>query len=192
MKTKTFVTVLFVLVGAAQIASSTYMLAKAWLSQVLIDQAWEKTKKDHQPHPPWSWADTYPMAILNFPRLQKKTFVLAGSSARNLAFSATHMRQSGLPGQEKSTLISGHNDSHFSFLQSLIVGDQIIVELMDASHKYCINSIQIINSKKQQLLIKNTDELILSTCYPFNSLTTGGSLRYVVFASPACNTLNPV
>jgi len=66
------------------------MLSKAWLSQVLIRQAWQQTLLDKQQHRPWSWADTYPVARLQVPRLAVSSYILEGSSGRNLAFSATH------------------------------------------------------------------------------------------------------
>ncbi|GGI84258.1 class GN sortase [Shewanella gelidii] len=42
------------------------MQAKAHFAQFLIAQAWQQTLEDQQPHKPWPWADTHPVAQLSF------------------------------------------------------------------------------------------------------------------------------
>jgi len=94
-----------------------------------------------------------------------------------------------MPGQQKTTVISGHNDSHFGYLQQLMIGDEILLTTVENNIKkissYRVSGTQIVDGKKQQLKIFNRDELLLTTCYPFNSLTVGGHLRYVIHAIPA-------
>ena len=190
MKFKTAVIVVLLSIGLWQVSTSGYMLAKAWLSQILIADAWSQTLKDKQFHKPWSWADTYPIAQLNIPKLNKNSYILEGSSGRNLAFSATHLPQSGMPDENKSMIVSGHNDTHFSYLQFLQIGDEIEVKTISDNHVYKIKQIEIVNSQISQLLIKDKKELILTTCYPFNSLTTGSKQRLVVYASKIDNILH--
>ncbi|HOP22446.1 MAG TPA: class GN sortase [Gammaproteobacteria bacterium] len=190
MKFKTAVIVVLLSIGLWQVSTSGYMLAKAWLSHILIADAWSQTLKDKQFHKPWSWADTYPIAQLNIPKLNKNSYILEGSSGRNLAFSATHLPQSGMPDENKSMIVSGHNDTHFSYLQFLQIGDEIEVKTISDNHVYKIKQIEIVNSQISQLLIKDKKELILTTCYPFNSLTTGSKQRLVVYASKIDNILH--
>ncbi len=177
---------LFILLstGLWQVSGSVYMLAKAWLLQFLIHNAWEQTFIDKKAHKPWSWADTHPIAYLTIPRLKKYSYILSGSSGRNLAFSATHMHNSGLPGEQKSTIISGHNDSHFEFLQSVLVGDIITLRTIENQFNYTVSMIKIVDSRLQKLAIVNNEELVLTTCYPFNSLSLNNALRYVIYATP--------
>jgi sortase A len=160
------------------------MLAKAELSQYLIRSAWQKTLKDKKQHKPWSWADTYPIFEMKIPRLNQSNYILAGSSGRNLAFSVTHMSQSGLLGENKTMVLSGHRDSHFSYLENLKVGDKIIIQDTDNTIIYKMTKARVIDSSKHEISILNKNELLLTSCYPFDTLSAGGNLRYVVYASP--------
>jgi sortase A len=169
-------------VGSWQVGSSVYLLAKAHLAQYLIADAWQETLADGQPHPPWSWADTHPVARLNFPTLAETTYVLEGASGRNMAFGPVHSETSGMPGTSISTVISAHNDSHFSFLGQLKMEDVIQIETLKGAFSYRVSDIRVVDSDKQQISIQQRDELILTTCYPFNALQTGGNLRYQVTA----------
>jgi sortase A len=170
--------------GGWYLGSSGYMLAKAHLSEFLIADAWQKTLKDKTNHKPWSWADTYPVLEIRIPRINKQSYILEGANGRNMAFSAAHTTISGLPGQNKSTVVSGHRDSHFDYLQELIVGDKIVTYGKTITQNFKIVEIKVINSREEKLVIKNKNELILTTCYPFGALQTGGDLRYVIHATP--------
>lgn len=178
--------IIFILsfIGVSQVGSAVYMVCKAELSRYLISESWSQSLKDKLVHKPWSWADTYPVARLFIPSLEKETYVLEGSSGRNLAFSATHLPQSGMPGENKSIIISGHNDSHFSYLDEISIGQKIILETVSGNNSFIVTDIRVTDSRRNKVQIKDSSELILTTCYPFNSLTTGGYLRYVVYAKP--------
>ncbi len=182
---KKVIVFLLLISGLWQVSGSSYMLVKAHLSQYLISRAWQQTLDDNGQHLPWDWADTYPIFEMYFPRLDKKSIVLEGASGRNMAFSAAHSYESGLPGENKSTIVSGHRDSHFQHLQYLRKGDKIIVNSINQSHTYRVSNIKIVDSKIEKLAIRSTNEIILTTCYPFDAFQTGGNLRFVVYATPA-------
>lgn len=188
MKLKTLIISIILLVGVWHVSAAGYMLSKAWLSHYLIKLAWQETVMDKQAHKPWSWADTYPVAKLQVPRLKKSSYILEGSSGRNLAFSATHLAQSGMPGQQKTIVISGHKDSHFEYLQELTLGDKIVLNTIQHNRaitsSYIVYQIKVVDSNTHNLNILNREELLLTTCYPFNILTTAGNMRYVVYAQP--------
>lgn len=171
--------------GGWYVLSSGYMLAKAHLSIWLISDAWALTLKDGQPHPPWSWADTHPVAKIKMPRLGESSYILADANGRNLAFGPAHLRGSGMPGEGKTIVFSGHNDSHFSYLGEVAMGDVIAVETVQGVYRYRVTSLQVVDSAQQALNIDSVETLVLTTCYPFNSLSSGGSLRFQVKASPA-------
>jgi sortase A len=101
-----------------------------------------------------------------------------------MAFSVARLKSSGMPGKPKSTILSGHKDSHFAYLKKLKLGDEIITQDKHNFHSYKVTSINIINSNVEKLHIRNTNELILTTCYPFSDFQFGGPLRFVVVASP--------
>ncbi len=170
--------------GGWYVLSSGYMLAKAHLSIWLISDAWSLTLKDGQAHPPWSWADTHPVAKINIPRLGESSYVLADANNRNLAFGPAHLRGSGMPGEGKTIVFSGHNDSHFAYLGGLAMGDVIAVETVQGVHRYRVTSLQVVDSAEQDLKIGSEETLVLTTCYPFSTLSSGGSLRFQVIAYP--------
>ncbi len=184
MKLKKTLFGLIISIGLWQISASTYMLAKAYFSQFLIQQAWQQTLIDNKNHKPWTWADTYPIAEMSVPRLHQKTYILEGSSARNLAFSATHLPESGLPNENKSMIIAGHRDSHFSYLKKVMIGDEISLKTRQNDFLYHVINIEIRNASSQKLTIKAQNELILVTCYPFDAINAGGNLRYVIYLQP--------
>lgn len=169
-------------VGSWQVGSSVYLLAKAQLAQYLIADAWQATLEDDQHHKPWDWADTHPVAKLSFPGLNQTTYVLEGASGRNMAFGPARTLTSGMPGEHMSTVISAHNDSHFKFLGQAKLNDLIEVETTQGQFIYQVKDLRVVDSSKGKIEIRQQDELILTTCYPFNALQTGGNLRYQVRA----------
>jgi sortase A len=80
-------------------------------------------------------------------------------------------------------MIAGHKDSHFSFLESVQLGDSLQLEGISGDVAYEITSLEILDSSKNQLPVADNDELLLITCYPFNLLQMNGPLRLVVTAN---------
>lgn len=176
------ITAALLIVGSWQVGSSAYLLAKAHYAQYLIANAWQATREDGQPHKPWDWADTFPVAKLSFPSLAETSYVLEGASGRNMAFGPARSMSSGMPGDSVATVISAHNDSHFNFLGKVQLNDLIEIETIAGHFTYQVSDLRIIDSSRQQVTIKRQDELILTTCYPFNALQTGGTMRYQLTA----------
>jgi len=77
---------LLAVIGLILFGQGAYIHAKALVAQVLLERAFDKTIATGQETKPWSWADTWPVARLEFPRLGRGTVVLAGSSGQALAF----------------------------------------------------------------------------------------------------------
>jgi len=168
--------------GLWQLGEGTYIYAKAQLAQELILDAWENGVANHQRVKPWSWADTWPVARLMVPRLDVDQIVLAGDNGRALAFGPGHRFGSALPGEEGNSLISGHRDTHFSFLKELRIDDTILVQdQVGTVHQYVINAYEVID-ESTPIADANERQLTLVTCYPFDAVLPGGPLRYVVTA----------
>lgn len=151
---------------------------------MLIAHAWQKTLTAGTKTKPWSWADTWPVAALTTPA-GETLYVLAGTNAQALAFGPGLLDQSTAPGQVGNTVIAGHRDTHFLFLEEIQQGD--VIEVQSTSglvYKYRVDHMDIVDSTKQQVhLQQQKAELVLITCYPFHALNAGGPLRYVVHAS---------
>ena len=162
---------------------SAYILAKAWLGQYLIADAWQQTLKSGHNEKPWPWADTWPVARLQIPNNNIDQYVLAGDSGQALAFGPGHTSRSALPGQSGTVLISGHRDTHFSFLKNLLVGDTISLENPGGqSYQYTVNAIHVV---PEDLLIVSNEghgRLLLVTCWPFDGIAGEARFRYVVEA----------
>jgi sortase A len=183
-RTLTAAACLLMSLGLWQAGSGGYIHAKAWLAQGLIDQAWARVQAGEEHARPWPWADTWPVARLELPSLGAAMTVLAGGSGRTMAFGPGHVDGSALPGEAGISLIAGHRDTHFRLLEALRVGDDIAIEdRAGAHHKFRVTSFQIVDSRRVRIdPYAETPRLALSTCYPFDALTPGGPLRYVVFA----------
>lgn len=162
---------------------AAWLQAKATLAQWLIASAWQQTLIDGSPKRPWPWADTWPVARLQAPSGEVH-YVLDSVSGEALAFGPGHLPASVAPGQPGTTLIAGHQDSHFAFLAALQGGDEIRLQAMDGRQfVYRVADITVVDSRQQQVSLQyELAELRLVTCYPFNSLQSGGPLRYVVRA----------
>lgn len=163
---------------------SMYLPAKAWLSQQLIMLSWEQTKITKDPSPPWPWADTTAIAKLEILRLNKSIILLKGTDPTTLAFSAGAMHQFSTLTNNSPFVAAGHRDTHFSFLENIQLQD--IIKLNDIhgnTNYYEVENIDIIDSSTTPLLLDvDTAMLHLITCYPFNAMRAGGSLRYMVKA----------
>ena len=136
-------------------------------------------------HKPWSWADHWPVAQLSVPELAVKQIVLAGDSGHVLAFAPGHNLNSATPGAAGTVVISGHRDTHFKFLQHLQKGQEIVLHTGERQQVYTVTGRRIVNADVTRIdVASGVDELLLVTCYPFNSPVAGGPLRYVVSARP--------
>lgn len=177
--------------GASLTARAMYLHAKAELASVLIHRAWSKTVEDGKPHPPWPWADTYPVARLRIPRLGYDEVVLEGATPRTLAFGPARLFSGVGLGQPGNVELAGHRTSWFRPLEGLEARDEIQVQWFDArkhelrERTYTVNDIVIVAPEEVPLLTAPSgDALTLITCYPFGR-SPRSPQRFVVLASPA-------
>jgi sortase A len=181
--------VLFV-VGAVQLGHGLYILGKAQLAQVLIEQAWQSNQRAGTVRAqPWAWADTSPIARLGFVRQRQAMVVLSGDSGRILAFGPGHRPNSPMPATGGNAVISGHRDTHFSVLESVTPGDRIWVQTLtgDTVH-YEVQGVRVVHKSQVGVTGDNGfDELTLVTCWPFDALDAGGPERLVVSARRAAD-----
>jgi sortase A len=167
-----------------------YLPAKAALAQQLLNRAWVATQRDHDAIVrPWPWADTWPVARLTLPGGTPLT-VLAGASGRNLAFAPTLLDGSATPGSPGVTVIAGHRDTHFRALKELRIGDEFMLERPDGeTFRYTVIALDVIDSDDEALRLDADESVVaLVTCWPFDAVAPGGSLRYVVTGVPERST----
>ncbi len=170
--------------GFWQFGQGAYIPAKAWMAQGLMNHAWQRAESSKSKPAPWPWADTWPVARLRAKEGDIDLIVLEGGSGRTLAFGPGHLSISSQPGERGNSIIAGHRDTHFQFLQYLEVGERIEVELPEGrKHLFQVTNLDVVDSRRGSLIL-DTEEpsLSLVTCYPFDAMQPGGPMRYVVSA----------
>jgi sortase A len=176
---------LLALSACIPLGHAAYMSAKAELAQILLQRAWQQRLQTGEASKPWPWADMAPVARLRVSRLGIDEIVLAGDSGRTLAFGPGWAQSSAAPGTPGLSVISAHRDTHFSFLRELRIGDRIEIDDARGSHALRVTSTRVADSSRERIdTASDTDALLLVTCYPFEALSAGGPLRFVVAAAP--------
>lgn len=172
--------------AALPLGHAGYLHAKAQLAQMLLERAWRQAQQEGTSPRPWPWADTAPVARLRAERLGVDRIVLDGDSGRTLAFGPGWAPASARPGERGVVLISAHRDTHFAFLRELRRGDRLALEGVHGSRGYRVSDVRVVDSRDGlAALPAGGDGLVLVTCYPFEEITPGGPLRYVVGAVAA-------
>lgn len=177
--------------GSLLCLHASWLPAKGWLSQQLISYSWHQTIDLKQKSKPWPWADTYPIAELSFERLNKRVVVLNGGDPTTLAFSAGAIAPFNKARSTQPFVVAGHRDSHFSFLDEVVMND--IISLADKygqSQLYQVEAIDIVDASTGELpVLADDSQLVLITCYPFINASNIGSdagsdtnERYVITA----------
>lgn len=183
-RTLAFLAVCLLAVGSWQIGEGSWIYAKAGLAQYLLQRAWSRTLAGEPNVKPWPWADTWPVARLTVPSRNIDLIVLNGAYGRTLAFGPGYVESSAFPGRPGTTIITGHRDTHFSFLNRLKQQDEILLETANAQQeRYHVQDERIVDAQVASIALNDGENrLVLVTCYPFNAIIPGGPLRYVVSA----------
>lgn len=166
------------------IGSAFYIPAKAMLAQTMLVAAWEETLVSGEATRPWSWADTYPAARLRVPGHAIDQIVMQGDKGNSLAFGPGLHPASEVSRSSGMIVISAHRDTHFHFLKDIALGETIELQTIDSGmSRYRVEDIQIVNIHLMDIQPPDNNKwLALVTCYPFNTLRSDPSLRYVVMA----------
>jgi sortase A len=175
-------------IALQQLGSAGLIHAKAVLAPLLIDSAWQRTLQQVGTRQrPWPWADTWPVGRLQVPAHGIELFILDGDTGNALAFGPGHARASAPLGSGGMAVVGGHRDTHFSFLRQLQDGDRLRLQLPDGDWRnYRVARSSVVDSRHRFLYaVEDSEQLLLVTCYPFDTLVAGGPLRFVVEALPS-------
>jgi sortase A len=179
----TWIVVILTTVGSWEVAQAGWIHAKAIVAQELIASAWQDAHAGRVARRPWPWADMRPVARLTVPSRHIELFVLDNASNRALAFGPAHVSGTAAPGSAGNTVIVAHRDTHFAFLRHLDCDDEIDVESALGTARYRVREVAVVDKSDTRLLdAADSPQLTLITCYPFDSVRSGTSLRYVVIA----------
>ena len=179
-----YLALVFFIAGLGLTGKATYIHAKAQLAKYLLRSSWQETIEKKDTVKPWPWADTWPVARMIVPKHAIDLVVLEGDSGNVLAFGPGHMTLSSLPGQPGNSIISGHRDTTFRFLQKVQIGDRITIQTLEGSMvPFKVVATEIIDKAVLDMNIETDTPLVtLVTCYPFDAVVPGGPERYLVFA----------
>jgi sortase A len=183
-KAASVVAVLLASVGTWQVASAAWIHGKGWLAQELIAFAWTRAQSSGASERPWPGADLRPIARLTVPGRGVNVYVLDEAHARTLAFGPAHLGGSANPGTPGNSVIVAHRDTHFAFLRGLAIDDAIEVEGQDGKRwHYRVREMKVVDKRDAEVVEPTASpRLTLVTCYPFDAVTPGTPLRYVVVA----------
>lgn len=158
------------------------------MAQMLPDRAWKVSIKTGQSTLPSTWMDANAFAKITVPKLDQTVIILDTENDQALTFGPIHIRQSPLPGNPGTAIIAAHKNTHFAFLKDMRIGDIIDVQMPsgDISHFKTIK-VEIVHKDNSGIPI-HTDQatppcLALVTCYPFDAISYGGPMRYVITAN---------
>lgn len=177
------VSLLLALAGLVLVGQGLWIHAKAILAQVLLERAFAATLATGRIVKPWPWADTWPIARIEVPRLGKRAIVLYGSSGQALAFGPGHLEGTPDAGEDGIAVYAAHRDTHFAFLGDVQIGDAIRVTRSDgATFQFRVTRTSVVRWDSSGI---NPDAdgraLVLSTCWPLDGKFSG-PLRYLVHA----------
>lgn len=172
------------LVGTILFGDGAYIHAKAWLAQLLLEHAFDRSLATSQPVKPWSWADTWPVARIEVKRLGASAIVLDGTSGQALAFGPGHLHQTVDAGERGVAIYAAHRDTHFRFLRDVAIGDVVEITRRDGKHfRYRADASRVVRFDASGIDPETQGyELVLSTCWPFDAITPGPE-RYLLHAT---------
>lgn len=166
--------------GVWHMGQAGLVLGKAWLAPVLIEKAWARVEAGEAQTAlkPWPWADTIPVARLSFPTLGEDRIAMSGGTGSAMAFGPTRIENAPLPA------FFGHRDTHFALLQDVSVGDPVNLTAPSGElHHYRIRETAIRHMDALDVPVATDGRFVaLVTCWPFNALSAGGPMRFIVLA----------
>lgn len=169
--------------GAGMFGQGVFMAAKAEAAQLLLAQAWQRARSGEGEARPWPWADTWPVARIEAPRIGRSAIVLAEAGGEALAFGPAHLAATPRPGEAGTSVIAAHRDTHFAWLSELEAGDEIVIERDDGETvRFRLTGFEIVRADRSGIEPGSGREarLALVTCWPFGALTPG-PMRYVAW-----------
>lgn len=176
------VVVVSLAIGIWHFGNTLWIYGKAHAATFLIDDSWRETLANKKTNKPWSWADTWPVAEISIPKIGLKEIVLAGDSGAVLAFGPGLSDAGDSLDGDSVKLISAHRDTHFRKLKNISIGDEIYVILPHGKKQYRVTDVKVVDSRSYTIDASDKAfDLVLATCYPFNSITVGGFDRFVVY-----------
>jgi sortase A len=139
----------------------------------------EEKKKDDPPE----FGDT--VGLLTIPKIKAELAIVEGTDPNDLEKGVGHYKGSYFPGENGQIVLSGHRDTVFRKLGELKIGDKFVMQMPSGSFSYEITDTKIVEADDRSIItLQNSEEeLIVTTCYPFNYVGNAPQ-RYILYAKP--------
>jgi len=125
------------------------------------------------------------IGLLYIPKLDREIPIIEGTDEDELAQGVGHYHDTGLPGQNRQILLSGHRDTVFRNFDELEDGDEFHVKMEYGTYRYKISDHEIVSADNTTVIdpSRRDEYLTVSTCYPFSMIGNAPD-RYVLYAYP--------
>ena len=174
-----------VVIGLIGIAKASMQPIKAIIGQHYLEVAWKESLKANKLSKPWRSADFYMIGELTVPKLNISRVILNNASGEAMAWGIGRVNSVQFSKNRKPIILAGHRDSHMQFMSNLSIGDTIELTMSDGLLKsYEISELEITDKPEFRISnsMFNSDNIILTTCWPFNS-SIQSSQRYILIAT---------
>ncbi|ENK0555486.1 class D sortase [Clostridium sporogenes] len=115
-----------------------------------------------------------------FPKTGDKIPILKGATEENLKGGATLYDNGIYPGDYGTSVILGHRETTFGFLENIHIGDKVNIESLNEIYEFKVKKIYITNPEDKSILEQeNKSSITLVTCYPFRYIGSAPE-RFIV------------
>jgi sortase A len=109
-----------------------------------------------------------PLGRIEISAIGLEVMILEGTGVETLRRGVGHIPGTAQPGQAGNVAIAGHRDTFFRGLRNIQKDDEIVLTTLQGSHRYRVESTQIVESEDIGVLNDSDDAILtLVTCYPF-------------------------
>lgn len=130
-----------------------------------------------------------PIATIEIPKIGVKNTVVSGVGLDQLKRGPGHYPETPLPGQKGNSAIAGHRTTYgapFHNVDKLVAGDEIIVQTMQGTFTYVIDTNKIVKPNAVSVLEdKGDNRITLTACNPKYSLRERIVISGVLKGQPA-------
>lgn len=121
--------------------------------------------------------------LLLIPKIEAELAIVEGTDADDLEKGVGHYKGSFYPEENGQIVLSGHRDTVFRKAGELELGDQLTMKMPYGDYTYEITGTKIVSADDTSIITlqNNDEELVLTTCYPFNYVGDAPD-RYIIYA----------
>jgi sortase A len=121
--------------------------------------------------------------LLLIPKIGAELAIVEGTDADDLEKGVGHYKGSFYPEENGQIVLSGHRDTVFRKAGDLVLGDHLTMKMPYGDYTYEITGTKIVSADDTSIItLQNSEEeLVLTTCYPFNYVGDAPD-RYIIYA----------